>query len=117
LQTEAFATMSLPVQHSLGHASISKNTDKSLMPHDASQCQGVLGRTKSHRNRHNLTGSSCTIQMHSFRRNCLPTCSNLEQVLVWEQQSSGSAAVLESAEVLESVQPLLALGWVRRAEP
>jgi hypothetical protein len=79
-----------------------------------------MEHTNAHRNRRNWTGSSCTIQMNSFRRNCLPTCSNLEQVLVWEQQSSGSAAVQplwESAEVLESVQPLSALEWVRRAEP
>jgi len=87
------------------------------MPRGDAQCSAVMEHTKSHRNRRNSTGSSCTIQMHSFRRNCLTTCSNLEQVPVWEQRSSGSAAVLESAEVLELVQPLSALEWVRLAEP
>jgi len=81
------------------------------MPRGDAQCSAVMEHTKSHRNRRNSTGSSCTIQMHSFRRNCLTTCSNLEQVLVWEQRSSGSA------EVLELVQPLSALEWVRLAEP
>jgi len=72
-----------------------------------------MGRTSVHRNHRNSTGLSCNTRSHSFRRNRLPTCSNLEQVQVWELRSSGSAAVLELAEVLESVQPLSALESVQ----
>jgi hypothetical protein len=88
----------------------------------------MMGRTRTRRTRRSSAGWNCTTQLHNSHRNCSPTCSNLEQVLVWERRSLGSAAVLElaevlesvqplsAAEVLESVQPLSALEWVRRAE-
>merc|ERR1719189_1099851 len=82
-------------------------------PRGASQCLAMMGHTSAHRNHHNLTGSSCTTHLHSFRRNCLPTCSNLEQAQAWEVPSSGSAAAPESVEVLVSVQLLSALELVR----
>lgn len=77
----------------------------------------VLGRTRSHRNHCMKTGPGCTTQLHSLRRNYWTTCSSLVQVQVWEVGLSGSAAVLDSAEVLESVQPSSAPELVRRARP
>merc|ERR1740129_1671696 len=71
-----------------------------LMPRGASQRSMLSGRTRSHRNHCNWTGPGCTNHLHSFRRNCLTTCSNLGQARVWEVRLS------ESAEVLESAQPL-----------
>merc|ERR1719422_1724722 len=88
------------------------------MTRGASQCSTLMGRTKSHRTRRNSTGWHCTTHLHSSRRNCSTTCSNLVQVLVWEGLSLGLAAVLEWAEeveVLESVLPLSALEWGRLA--
>jgi len=88
-----------------------------LTPRGASQCLALMVRTMSHRNHRNLTGSHCTTHLHNFRRSCLPTCSNLEQVQGWEALSSGPVAVLESVEVLESVQLLSAPELARQAEP
>jgi len=94
-----------------------------LTPCGASHRSELLGRTSAHRNHCMKTGPGCTTQLHSFRRNCLTTCSNLEQVRVWWSalesalESAAVLEVLESAEALESVQPLSALELVRRAEP
>merc|ERR1719166_601392 len=44
--------------------------------------------TKSHRSCCTRTGSSCTIHLHSFRRNCWTTCSNSPTV-EWVGEASG----------------------------
>jgi len=66
----------------------------------------------SHRNRCTKTGPGCTTHLHSFRRNHLTTCSNLEQVPVWEVQSEAAAEELESVLPLSVLALALALAPV-----
>merc|ERR1719189_236028 len=68
-----------------------------LTPCGASQRSELSERTRSHRNHCMKTGLGCTTHLHSFRRSCLTTCSNLGQVRGWEVRLS---------VVVESVQPL-----------
>merc|ERR1719266_573349 len=79
----------------------------------ASQCSAMSGHTKSHRNHRNLTGWYCNTRMHSFRRNCLTTCSNLEQVPEWELSGQVSAQALALSALLSAVGKVESVGLVQ----
>merc|ERR1719189_366183 len=89
-----------------------------LTPCGASQRSELSERTRSHRNHCMKTGPGCTTHLHSFRRSHWPTCSNLGQVLVWELRLSESAEVLESVQPLSALELALALApvWAPRSE-